>query len=78
MEPETTTFLECAARLEAMVRPGQKSTVTLQQLADTVQELAHQQIALMRFLHREFPDANKIREAVFTGRGRGNCGGFDG
>lgn len=78
MQPETTTFLECAARIEAMVKPGMARTVTVQDMAELLQELAHQQIALMRFLHSEFPDAKKIREAVFTGRGRGNCGGFDG
>lgn len=64
-ERETTTFLECAARLEAMVKPGQKSTITIQQLADTVQEIAHQQIALFRYLDKEFPNADKIRQAVF-------------
>ena len=63
--PETATFLECAAQLEAMIKPGHARKVSMQEIAYTVQELAHQHIALMRFLHSEFPDAQKIRQAVF-------------
>ena len=60
---DTLSFLEGAARLEAMVKG--RRTASLQEVADIAVEVARQHAALLRFLHSEFPDAAKIREAVF-------------
>lgn len=68
MKRQTVSFGEAATGLETILASLNGRPVNMQQTLDLVVVAVQHQIALLRFLEREFPDADKIREAVFEVR----------
>jgi hypothetical protein len=66
MKTEKSTGLaDAAAKIQARIDQLEGRAVGIQQIADLVVLSLAYQAALLRFLDREFPDAEKIRNAVF-------------
>ncbi len=61
----TLSFAEAAANIQARLSALRDRDVALKDIADLVVLALEGQAALFRYLDREFPDAEKIRAAVF-------------
>lgn len=59
------SFDQAAATIEARLGALRGRNVSMQDVADLVVMSLEHQAALLRFLAEEFPDADRIRAAVF-------------